>query len=833
MLLADPLSRLCSPSSGFFDPSLPAKLQALLRYLPEDMKNHENVRVYAFKDTAALSRHIQQWRTPKNPISQGRLSSATAKNSFHIGILHSDGNFRELLDLLEKGQQFAILCPIGVISQLSRKENDAQNQWKHDEKLDTLIHNLSKVVLSQDNQVWLINLTNSTRFVDVLTSDYVGVCENQVVEIMLSSLNSLMSELQPLPDWDVHNSQLVHHEHLVQTRSGESNVRPPHVNRRIARSMNNISVEPIVNWIGTQLEGQSIPKTIEAQLRGDHPGFPAGLLVLATSDKGIPRILVPRHVQHDLVTQAHLDIHHQHHRKVHKLLRPIYYWPSMDDDIAAICKRCTICQLAKVRRQKLQTDFDSLSPQSTYKPRQHYGIDFYGLQGGEILVMVDLFTRETLLEWLPSRKQNLVVQIVMRRIIFERGVPFSIRSDNAPELMKGVVRQLCSYLNISQILTGGHNPRGNAICERSNQTLGAMLRKLDDQQYKNVKFYIPAFQFAMNTTPHSAIGCSPFEAGHGLPASTLSSARLLAARYPHNSLEGQEGDVNAIEDSEPGELQGKIKDLIELAMRMVDVAKATSEWHRRMTSDNLSQNGKKINLEDYRIGSEVYFYKPPTALESEKKGRKAKHMDHYAGPAKIIKQIGKRSFLIEFMNAKGKSKVFQRDAGMLSLINPTRLNFEPVETVVHIDVPHKHRSLTATPLREGEIVLLKDGSVATDWYCAQVLKVLPTHIVVHYYTTQCPPHEDYAKANHQDRKIKISTATFFKTWCLNRGRGSITITPPEGIGRTRDIWSGKIKIDDLQESLLVRNVVVKPCGKLSELSCEIASKLKYPHHQGA
>jgi hypothetical protein len=71
----------------------------------------------------------------------------------------------------------------------------------------------------------------------------------------------------------------------------------------------------------------------------------------------------------------------------------------MDDDIAAICKHCTVCQLAiKVRMQKLQTDFDSSSPQSTYKPRQHYGIDFYGLQGGEILVMVDLFTRETLLE---------------------------------------------------------------------------------------------------------------------------------------------------------------------------------------------------------------------------------------------------------------------------------------------------------------------------------------------------------------------------------------------------------------------------------------------------
>jgi hypothetical protein len=76
-------------------------------------------------------------------------------------------------------------------------------------------------------------------------------------------------------------------------------------------------------------------------------------------------------------------------------------------------------------------------------------------------------------------------------------------------------------------------------------------------------------------------------------------------------------------------------------------------------------------------------------------------------------------------------------------------------------------------------------------------------------------------------------ATLFKTWCLNKGRGPITIIPPEGIRRTRDIWSGKIKICDLQESLLVRNVEVEHCGKLSEPTCEIASKLKFPHHHGA
>ncbi len=82
MLLADPLPRLRSPSSGFFDPTLPSKLQALLKYLPHSLKEHENIRVYAYKDTAALARHVQQWRNPKNPISQGRLSSATAKHTF-------------------------------------------------------------------------------------------------------------------------------------------------------------------------------------------------------------------------------------------------------------------------------------------------------------------------------------------------------------------------------------------------------------------------------------------------------------------------------------------------------------------------------------------------------------------------------------------------------------------------------------------------------------------------------------------------------------------------------------------------------------------------------
>ncbi len=48
---------------------------------------------------------------------------------------------------------------------------------------------------------------------------------------------------------------------------------------------------------------------------------------------------------------------------------------------------------------------------------------------------------------------------------------------------------------------------------------------------------------------------------------------------------------------------------------MAEVVRSTSEWHRRMTSENLSQSGYAeyaVNFSDYPVGVEAYLYKPPT-----------------------------------------------------------------------------------------------------------------------------------------------------------------------------------------------------------------------------
>ena len=51
---------------------------------------------------------------------------------------------------------------------------------------------------------------------------------------------------------------------------------------------------------------------------------------------------------------------------------------------------------------------------------------------------------------------------------------------------------------------------------------------------------------------------------------------------------------------------------------------------------------------------------------------------------------------------------------MLSLVPPKQVDFEPESIESDSNTPHMHRSLIASPMKEGEMVLLKDGNEATD-----------------------------------------------------------------------------------------------------------------------
>jgi hypothetical protein len=183
-------------------------------------------------------------------------------------------------------------------------------------------------------------------------------------------------------------------------------------------------------WVGQQPRHTNMhAKYLNVQPKGNlipmDSTYPEGLLAVPNAE-GQPRIIVLPAKIKALILQTHEDIHDQNHLKVLHVLKAIYYWPNMAKGIERWCTSCNTCATATVRRKHLKTKFDLTSPQATMGPRQHYGIDFYGLNQGEILVVVGLFTRETILIYLRNRNQDSVAKTIIKNIIFQRGVPLSL-----------------------------------------------------------------------------------------------------------------------------------------------------------------------------------------------------------------------------------------------------------------------------------------------------------------------------------------------------------------------------------------------------------------------
>ncbi len=80
---------------------------------------------------------------------------------------------------------------------------------------------------------------------------------------------------------------------------------------------------------------------------------------------------------------------------------------------------------------------------------------------------------------------------------------------------------------------------------------------------------------------------------------------------------------------------------------IVEIAEEVKATHRTMAHERRSKEGQRYNLDHFDDGiNKVYLYRLPSVLEVGKRARKAKHIDHYVGPAAIVKRIGNRSFQI-------------------------------------------------------------------------------------------------------------------------------------------------------------------------------------------
>ncbi len=244
-----------------------------------------------------------------------------------------------------------------------------------------------------------------------------------------------------------------------------------------------------------------------------------------------------------LIKSTHAEIHHQAAPKCAMFSIALLL---LDSTIEAFCTACARCIRASRRRKKLNLDINPASQKELLRPRPRYGMDFYGVHNEEILGKVGLFSRETKLKFVPDRKMKRVCQKIMKM---------------------------------------------------ANQTLGAMIRKLSDLDYKDLKDFQPSFEFRIDTTLSSATRSTPLE----IPARTIAQARIEAQRVGRGATNPEILEVvSSVSDG------SVVKHILEKAVEIGEKVISSLKWHRRMKHEGLNQKGQRHNLDHFVEGARVY-----------------------------------------------------------------------------------------------------------------------------------------------------------------------------------------------------------------------------------
>ena len=99
-----------------------------------------------------------------------------------------------------------------------------------------------------------------------------------------------------------------------------------------------------------------------------------------------------------------------------------------------------------------------------------------------------------------------------------------------------MTKHLCQLLGANKIRSSPYHPSGNGISERVNRVVKPAIAKFVDYAGEDWDIYLDGIMAinAYNTTVHSSIGLTPFEAHFGRPALTVADV-VLNNRLPSST----------------------------------------------------------------------------------------------------------------------------------------------------------------------------------------------------------------------------------------------------------------------------------------------------------
>ena len=226
------------------------------------------------------------------------------------------------------------------------------------------------------------------------------------------------------------------------------------------------------------------------------------------------KLVIPEEQRVDILREMHDDPHAAHPgiEKTYKKVAQFYYWPSIYRDTLNYVKICGLCQQCKIDQSKQIGLMDS---RDVNYPGKTIAVDLIGKLPRSrkrykyLIIFEDIFTKYIICVPIRKKIANVVKDAIENQLCTIIGTPDTIISDNGKEFINETLRTFLNDNAIKHECTPSYHPQANPV-ERVNRDIKIMISLFISENHKEWwDKYINKFQFAHNTTVHTATGRTP------------------------------------------------------------------------------------------------------------------------------------------------------------------------------------------------------------------------------------------------------------------------------------------------------------------------------------
>ena len=212
------------------------------------------------------------------------------------------------------------------------------------------------------------------------------------------------------------------------------------------------------------------------------------------------RILIPTELRSDV-----LRLLHSRHNGIVATkaeARQSVWWPNLNNDIEDMIRSCKVCAVnnSTVRSPSLQWSYVG-------KPWSRVHIDYCELGHEYFLILMDAYSKFIDVHLASSMTSSVTIEL-LRKSFANFGIPDTVVSDNAPNLVSKEMREFYLKNGISLINPSPYHPASNGMAERAVRTFKEGMKKM---QNGTLNTKLCRFLYTYRRTVHSVTKESPAE----------------------------------------------------------------------------------------------------------------------------------------------------------------------------------------------------------------------------------------------------------------------------------------------------------------------------------